>query len=429
MGALALLTSHTVLEGVTGLLYFLVAWQVAVRPTPNRLRNARDAFATWWFILGCLSLLGILLRNTELSEASLVPEFAAFSILLLVTGGSASLVYYQTVLLGRIREPARWIVAYYTTVLGIYFGLVLAAGPRLDTGAGRIVYSEAWLTPGGVLHPLLTVSYFWVLLGPGLVGAAVLLWRTDQIRDPSVRDRAYTIGAALFIWYVFVLVGSISLLSGDVPAWLTSAAKLVNLFAVLTVFLAIHGASQRQRSATGDRRHDGAPAPHDGERSQWIGPLFVRGGASAEINERRILIVDDEPDIVETLKLSIESLSRIPVTVTTTTDALAARHLIATESFDLILSDYRMPQITGADLLEEAYAMSPDTIRVLITGYAERQVVDDAIQRGRVHGYELKPWDTEALIGRIEGWLTDLDQKPAEKGQIVAFLDRTESLV
>lgn len=64
---------------------------------------------------------------------------------------------------------------------------------------------------------------------------------------------------------------------------------------------------------------------------------------------------------------------------------------------DVILSDQRMPKMTGTEFLRRARAIHPDTIRIVLSGYTEINSITDAINEGSVYKFLTKPWDDETL--------------------------------
>ncbi|MBT7713904.1 MAG: response regulator [Deltaproteobacteria bacterium] len=67
----------------------------------------------------------------------------------------------------------------------------------------------------------------------------------------------------------------------------------------------------------------------------------------------------------------------------------------------LIISDQRMPQMTGAQFFEEANKISPSAIRFLLTGYSDMEAVIDAVNKGEIHRYLTKPWNDDDLILQV----------------------------
>jgi diguanylate cyclase (GGDEF)-like protein len=104
--------------------------------------------------------------------------------------------------------------------------------------------------------------------------------------------------------------------------------------------------------------------------------------------------VDDEPYILPTLA----ALLSHDFDVITADSAEAAKGVFAQRPVHLILTDQRMPQMTGVQLLEWVRDHYPKTVRLLMTGYAELEDAVEAINRGQVYHYLLKPWRTEELL-------------------------------
>jgi diguanylate cyclase (GGDEF)-like protein len=106
-----------------------------------------------------------------------------------------------------------------------------------------------------------------------------------------------------------------------------------------------------------------------------------------------LLVVDDEPYILPTLT---DLLAR-DYEVLAADSAEAAKDLLHRHSIDLILTDQRMPRCTGVQLLEWVREHYPRTVRLLMTGCGELEDAVDAINRGHVYYFVLKPWRTEEL--------------------------------
>ncbi|MGH7169421.1 MAG: GGDEF domain-containing response regulator [Gemmataceae bacterium] len=107
-----------------------------------------------------------------------------------------------------------------------------------------------------------------------------------------------------------------------------------------------------------------------------------------------LLIVDDEPYILPTLTALLAS----DYNVYTADGPEAAQALFARQAIDVILTDQKMPRQTGIQLLEWVRENHPRTVRLLMTGYAELEDAINAINRGQVYHYLLKPWRTEELL-------------------------------
>jgi diguanylate cyclase (GGDEF)-like protein len=107
-----------------------------------------------------------------------------------------------------------------------------------------------------------------------------------------------------------------------------------------------------------------------------------------------LLVVDDEPYILPTLAALLAG----DFEVLTAESADAAQAVFDRRPVDLILTDQKMPRRTGVQLLEWVREHSPHTVRILMTGYAELEDAIEAINRGHIYHYLLKPWHTEELL-------------------------------
>lgn len=115
--------------------------------------------------------------------------------------------------------------------------------------------------------------------------------------------------------------------------------------------------------------------------------------------ERRhtLLIVDDEVDVLESLRHLFHRTYRV---LTASTGEQAVEVLHGTD-VHLILSDQRMPGMSGDVFLSHARRIQPDAVRMLFTGYADLQAVINAVNQGQIFRYILKPWDAAELEGII----------------------------
>jgi len=107
-----------------------------------------------------------------------------------------------------------------------------------------------------------------------------------------------------------------------------------------------------------------------------------------------LLLVDDEPAILP----SLAALLAPEFHVFTASSADAAQVILEKHRIDLILTDQRMPRRSGIELLEWVKLHSPWTVRLLMTGYGELDDAVEAINRGQVYYFLLKPWRTEELL-------------------------------
>lgn len=111
--------------------------------------------------------------------------------------------------------------------------------------------------------------------------------------------------------------------------------------------------------------------------------------------KHKILIVDDEANILNSLARLLHDQDCEIYTAGTVKEAL--EKLKSIDGVDLIISDNRLPDITGVEFLIKAKQLYPDTMRILITGYPDLESVIRAINNGQVYRFITKPWENEEL--------------------------------
>jgi diguanylate cyclase (GGDEF)-like protein len=134
-----------------------------------------------------------------------------------------------------------------------------------------------------------------------------------------------------------------------------------------------------------------------GSRVPRVAAVAERTRAQIEARTQRrctVLLVDDEPYILPTL----QALLAGEYDVVTAGSADQAQQLLQSRPIDILLTDQKMPRRTGVELLAWAQRHTPRTIRLLMTGYSELEDAVEAINRGHVYHYLLKPWRTEDLF-------------------------------
>jgi len=119
-----------------------------------------------------------------------------------------------------------------------------------------------------------------------------------------------------------------------------------------------------------------------------------------------ILVVDDEPEIL----FSLQALLRRDFEVHTAQGGARALEILQEHPVHVILTDQRMPAMTGVELLTRARGIRPEAIRILFTGYADIKSVVEAINRGQVYRYLTKPWDPDELIALLRQACAQHDQ-------------------
>jgi signal transduction histidine kinase len=106
-----------------------------------------------------------------------------------------------------------------------------------------------------------------------------------------------------------------------------------------------------------------------------------------------LLVVDDEPDVVQ----SLQDLLRLDYKVLGATRARDGLKILQEQEVHLVMTDQRMPEMSGVEFLSQVRGDHPGAIRLLFTGYADIKAVVDAINEGNVYRYITKPWDPEDL--------------------------------
>jgi CheY-like chemotaxis protein len=131
----------------------------------------------------------------------------------------------------------------------------------------------------------------------------------------------------------------------------------------------------------------------------YADPSAVSAAAQPAPADRTLLLVDDEPNIVSSLK---RLLRRDSYRILTANSGQEGLDLLAQHAVDVIVSDQRMPGMLGVDFLRAAKDRYPHTIRIMLSGYTELQSVTDAVNEGAIYKFLTKPWEDNLLRGHIE---------------------------
>ncbi len=120
----------------------------------------------------------------------------------------------------------------------------------------------------------------------------------------------------------------------------------------------------------------------------------------------QLLFVDDEPLILQSLSILFDGY-----TVFTAESGADGLEILKQHTIDVIISDQRMPQMSGVDFLRFAKEISPNSIRILMTGYADLQAVVDSVNVGEIFRYINKPWNAEKLKETVRFACTVAEQR------------------
>ncbi|ERL55104.1 MULTISPECIES: response regulator [Psychrobacter] len=107
----------------------------------------------------------------------------------------------------------------------------------------------------------------------------------------------------------------------------------------------------------------------------------------------KIAFIDDEPRILRSLKMHFRQSHDVFIT----TDATELMKYISEHDVQVVISDQRMPDKQGTEVLREVKEASPNTIRILLTGYADLNAVIDSVNEGEIYRYITKPWQNDEL--------------------------------
>ena len=130
-----------------------------------------------------------------------------------------------------------------------------------------------------------------------------------------------------------------------------------------------------------------------------------------------VLAVDDEPNIVSALRRTLRSRG---FTVHTALGGPEGLELLDKQPVDAIISDMRMPEMTGAQFLQHARAKLPDAVRILLTGYADITSTIEAVNQGEIFRYLSKPWDDDVLLSVLSDGL-ERKRLARERDQLLAL--------
>ncbi len=116
----------------------------------------------------------------------------------------------------------------------------------------------------------------------------------------------------------------------------------------------------------------------------------------------KILFVDDEQHLLDAMRRQFRGKFQI---VTALGGHEGLRILQTQGPFAVIVSDFKMPLMNGVEFLAKSRDVSPDSVRIMLTGYAEHQIAVDAVEKGHVFHFLTKPCDQETLTSALNAAL------------------------
>ncbi len=144
-----------------------------------------------------------------------------------------------------------------------------------------------------------------------------------------------------------------------------------------------------------------------------------------------LLIVDDEPDVCD----SVHDLLRREFRVLKAHSGQEGYQLMQEEEVHIIMTDQRMPKVSGVELLTRVKAKNPQAVRMLFTGYADLESIIAAINQGHVYQFLKKPWQAEELLEAVrqaaveyERLIVETDVSDRLRGEIAVLQGRVDAL-
>lgn len=139
---------------------------------------------------------------------------------------------------------------------------------------------------------------------------------------------------------------------------------------------------------------------------------------------KRILIVDDETHVLSALARSLRAHKGDALEFETFSDPYEALKRCSVVEFDVVISDFNMPSITGVEMLAALKEVAPATVRVMLSAATEFKTVSSAINEAEVFRYIAKPWNTEQLLADLEAALAQRERLREEQLRGVSEQER-----
>lgn len=135
-------------------------------------------------------------------------------------------------------------------------------------------------------------------------------------------------------------------------------------------------------------------------------PASSNRDAPAGARRQTVLVVDDEPDLREAIKQFLEDTVK-GIRVITAPGGRAGLLLLETETVDVIVTDFKMPEMDGLEFLAAARLRAPRAARVLVTAFPDTDLAIRAVNEGGVESFFTKPFIPAKVIAVVQGLLAD----------------------
>lgn len=141
--------------------------------------------------------------------------------------------------------------------------------------------------------------------------------------------------------------------------------------------------------------------------------------------QHTVLCVDDEKSILNSLKRLLRREGYRLLTANSGEDGLK---LLKENDVHLVISDQRMPELSGTDFMEKVKQEYPDTIRIILTGYTDVDAITESINKGNIYKFFLKPWNDDTLKMEIKKALEQYELVQANKRLQEKILEKNRKL-
>jgi FixJ family two-component response regulator len=156
--------------------------------------------------------------------------------------------------------------------------------------------------------------------------------------------------------------------------------------------------------------------------SSWTIPPQLLG---RPVKERTLLLVDDEESILMALK---RLLRREGYRILCGKSGAEGLDLLAKNDVDVVISDQRMPSMTGEEFLRRAKELYPNTVRMVLSGFADMDSITNAINQGAIYKFINKPWDEKVLKDGIRDAFLRKERTDAHQRKVSAIATDNEHL-
>ena len=112
------------------------------------------------------------------------------------------------------------------------------------------------------------------------------------------------------------------------------------------------------------------------------------------MSDIKVLFVDDEENVLKSL---VRIFKENDYEIFTAKNPVEGLKIVRNNGIHLVVSDFRMPEMNGIEFLSEVDKFSSDTVKMILTGYADIDIVLAAINEGHVYKFLLKPWEEKVL--------------------------------